>query len=46
MPYLFLGNIYQQNGEMERAIATWRAGLELFPDHEELRKQLELAEGR
>ena len=44
LPYLFLGNIYQQNGDMEKALATWREGLELFPDFEELKRQVELAE--
>ncbi len=43
MTYLFLGNLYQANGEKERALETWRDGLELFPDSDELRRALELA---
>ncbi|HEX6883099.1 MAG TPA: hypothetical protein VF530_06935 [Planctomycetota bacterium] len=45
-PYLFLGNLHQAAGKREQAIAAWKAGLALFPDSEELRRALELAEGR
>ena len=34
--YLFLGNLYQQSGQLEKAAATWKQGLALFPDHGEL----------
>ena len=43
--YLMLGNTYQQIGDAEKARATWERGLSLFPNAEELRKQLELAGG-
>lgn len=43
MTYLFLGNLYQSGGERAKALETWRDGLELFPDSEELRRALELA---
>ena len=43
MTYLFLGNVLQAGGKPERALATWRKGLELFPDREELRNAVELA---
>lgn len=46
MPYLFLGNMHQAAGKREAAIEAWRAGLALFPDSQELRRALELAEGR
>ena len=46
MPYLFLGNMHQAAGKREQALATWKAGLALFPDSAELRQALELAEGR
>jgi tetratricopeptide (TPR) repeat protein len=39
--HLWLGNLYQQTGQHEQAVAAWRAGLELFPDNEALKKQLE-----
>jgi lipopolysaccharide biosynthesis regulator YciM len=45
MTYLFLGNLYQSNGEREKALEIWRDGLELFPDSQELRSAVELAEG-
>lgn len=38
--YLYLGNMYQQTGDMKQALATWRAGLELFPGNETLLEQL------
>jgi tetratricopeptide (TPR) repeat protein len=40
MTYLYLGNMLEAGGKHEQALATWRAGLELFPDHEELRRAL------
>jgi tetratricopeptide (TPR) repeat protein len=43
MTYLFLGNLLKAGGERGEALATWRAGLELFPDVEDLRRALELA---
>jgi tetratricopeptide (TPR) repeat protein len=34
--YLWLGNLYQQQGAGEKAIALWKSGLELFPQNAEL----------
>ncbi len=44
LTYLFLGNMQQAGGERDKAIATWRAGLELFPDMDGLRQALAGAE--
>ena len=44
LTYLFLGNMQQASGEREKAIATWKAGLGVFPNMEELRRAVELAE--
>ena len=44
LTYLFLGNMQQAGGERDKAIATWRAGLELFPDMDQLRQALAVAE--
>ena len=41
--YIFLGNIYQQAGKTDKAKETWKKGLELFPEVEEFKKQLNLA---
>lgn len=35
--YFFLGNLYEQMGERDKAAAAWARGLELFPDDEALR---------
>jgi tetratricopeptide (TPR) repeat protein len=43
MTYLFLGNMHQANGDREEAVSVWRAGLEQFPDMEELQQAIELA---
>lgn len=40
MTYLFLGNMQQAAGETDKAIATWKAGLERFPDIEQLQQAL------
>jgi tetratricopeptide (TPR) repeat protein len=40
MTYLFLGNMQQAAGESDKAIATWKAGLELFPNMEDLQRAL------
>ena len=39
--YFFLGNMHQKNGEAEKARAAWQRGLDLFPNNESLRRQLE-----
>lgn len=43
--YFFLGNLYQSMGKTEQALATWRAGLELFPDNARLSQQIAAAAG-
>jgi tetratricopeptide (TPR) repeat protein len=43
--HLLLGNMYQQQGDTEKAIAAWERGLRAFPDDESLRKQIELLRG-
>ena len=35
--YFFLGNLYEQMGEHEKAASAWARGLELFPTSEQLR---------
>lgn len=42
--YLFLGNVHQGSGSIQKALETWRRGLELFPDNEELRQRIASAE--
>lgn len=44
--YLFLGNMYQQQGDPTKALAAWKDGLAMFPDSEELAKQVRLLEQR
>jgi tetratricopeptide (TPR) repeat protein len=43
--YFFLGNLYQSMGKTEQALATWNAGLAMFPDHDELKGQVASATG-
>lgn len=38
--HLFLGNLYLQTGEKAKALETWRAGLEKFPDDAALAGQI------
>ena len=38
--YLFLGNLYLEQGKREEALSTWKKGLGFFPDHPELSRQL------
>lgn len=42
-PYLYLGNMYQANGERPQAIATWKEGLALFPEDPGLQEALRAA---
>lgn len=42
--HVLLGNLYQQLGQPEKALAAWQKGAALFPDHAGLLKQLELAQ--
>ena len=39
--YYFLGNMYLQAGDREKARATWNRGLALFPDSPQLQQQIE-----
>ncbi len=41
--HLMLGNMYQQTGQMEKAIQAWQAGLLIFPNHSDLAAQIALA---
>lgn len=41
--HLMLGNMYQQMGQTEKAIAAWQSGLVQFPGHAGLNEQLGLA---
>jgi len=41
--HLLLGNMYQQTGQREKALAAWARGAQLFPSHTGLARQLELA---
>jgi len=38
--YYFLGNMYQQMGKIDQAVATWQRGLKLFPDNAHLQQQI------
>jgi tetratricopeptide (TPR) repeat protein len=40
MTYLFLGNLYEQSGDHEKARATWERGANLFPTSEGLADRL------
>ena len=42
--HLWLGNLYTQIGEKEKAMAAWQQGLALFPDDTELQNQIQLAQ--
>ena len=44
--HLLLGNMYHQTGQTEKALATWGAGLELYPDNAELASQLAILSGK
>ena len=41
--HLLLGNLYQQIGEADKAMAAWEHGLSIFPDDHALLAQIELA---
>jgi tetratricopeptide (TPR) repeat protein len=40
--YYFLGNLYDQGGEHEKALEVWKRGSQRFPDSESLRTKLEV----
>ncbi len=42
--HLLLGNMYQQIGETDKAIAAWSLGAQLFPDDPQLAGQLQLGQ--
>jgi tetratricopeptide (TPR) repeat protein len=42
--HLWLGNMYSQIGQKDKALAAWQAGLAMFPDNEELQHQISLAQ--
>lgn len=42
--YQLLGNLYQEQGETEKALEIWNKGLGLFPGDESLMKQLSIHE--
>lgn len=44
--YVFLGNIYSQQGKMEKAQELWNKGLALFPNHAGLKKQIAIVESK
>lgn len=43
--HLLLGNMYQQTGQMDKALEAWRNGLSIFPDNADLAAQIALASG-
>lgn len=42
--HLLLGNLYQQTGQYDKAVAAWQNGAQLFPNNEALAQQLALAQ--
>lgn len=42
--HLWLGNMYSQIGQADKALAAWQAGLALFPNDEQLQHQITLAQ--
>jgi tetratricopeptide (TPR) repeat protein len=38
--HFLLGNMYQQMGDRDRALAAWQQGLSLFPDNAQLAQQI------
>ena len=45
MTYVFLGNLYQQSGEGDKALELWKKGAGLFPSNAELAAKLEAFAG-
>jgi tetratricopeptide (TPR) repeat protein len=43
--HLFLGNMYLQMGQKDKAMATWQSGLAQYPDNHELQAQIDLNSG-
>ena len=44
--YIFLGNLYHQKGERDKAAETWRKGAGLFPQNRELAQKISEDEGK
>lgn len=42
--YLILGNLYQQTGKADKALAMWQQGQALFPADAALQKQIQIAQ--
>ncbi|MGK0218532.1 MAG: tetratricopeptide (TPR) repeat protein [Planctomycetota bacterium] len=42
--HLMLGNLYQQTGQYDKAVAAWQNGAQLFPNNSALAQQLALAQ--
>lgn len=42
--YLYLGNMYQQTGQAEKALSTWQQGLGLYPESLALQSQVQLTQ--
>jgi tetratricopeptide (TPR) repeat protein len=42
--FYFLGNMYTQTGDKEKALATWQQGLSLFPGNAQLEQQIKNAQ--
>ena len=40
--HLLLGNLYQQSGQLDKALAAWQTGAQLFPGNAALAQQLAL----
>ena len=43
--YYFLGNMYQQTGNPQKALQVWQQGLALYPDNDDLKGQVAVAQG-
>ena len=41
--HLLLGNLYEQTGQRDKALAAWQQGAKLYPDHAGLAQQLALS---
>jgi tetratricopeptide (TPR) repeat protein len=44
--YVFLGNLYQQQGKGDKALELWKKGAALFPDNAELKEKSSGASGK
>ncbi len=45
MPYVFLGNMLEQQGKSDRAREIWQNGYALYPGNDDLRKRIEALGG-